>query len=96
MNCEIRKPMSGSEIAKEMGMSRQAVSYSIKKSMKKMYKRIKNLGMADTPFQIILVLMTVLNVNSSVEEIKNFMKLFDEDITKAVMEDAKNTYNIRQ
>jgi predicted transcriptional regulator len=95
MDFDLTKPMNGSEIAEKLGMTRQAVSYSIRKSMKKMYKRVINLGLADSPFQVILVLMEVLNVNSSVSDIKEFIKLFDKDIVDAVMADAKNIYNIK-
>ncbi len=96
MNNKMTKPMSGSEIARELGMTRQSVSYSIRKSMKKMYKRVINLGIADTPFQVILVLMDVLNVKSnSVKDIKEFVALFDKDVINSVMEDAKKIYNIQ-
>jgi predicted DNA-binding protein YlxM (UPF0122 family) len=95
MDFESTKPMNGSEIAEKLDMTRQAVSYCIRKSMKKMYKRVINLGLADSPFQVILVLMEVLNVNSSVSDIKEFIKLFDKDIVEAVMEDARNTYHIK-
>jgi len=95
MTCETHKPMNGSEIARELGMTRQAVSYSIRKSMKKMYKRVINLGLAEKPFQVILVLMESLNINPNVEDIKEFVKLFDEDIIKLVMDDARKTYNVR-
>jgi predicted transcriptional regulator len=95
MDFDLTKPLNGSEIAEKLGMTRQAVSYSIRKSMKKMYKRVINLGLADSPFQVILVLMEILNVNSSVSDIKEFIKLFDKDIVDAVMADAKNIYNIK-
>jgi hypothetical protein len=96
MSCEMRNPMNGSEIAKSLGMSRQAVSYSIRKSMKKMYKRVINLGMADSPFDATLVLMGVLNINSnSISDTKEFLNLFDDDTQKLIVDDAKNKYNIQ-
>jgi len=91
---EKQKPMNGSEIARELGMTRQAISYSIRKSMKKLYKRVINLGLAEKPFQVILVLMESLNINSNVEDLKEFIKLFDDDIIKLVMDDARKTYNV--
>jgi len=95
MICEMQKPLNGSEIAKNLGMTRQAVSYSIRKSMKKMYKRVINLGLAEKPFDTILVLMEVLNVGSnSTSDIKEFLKLFDDDILELVKKDARSTYNI--
>lgn len=88
-------PKNGSEIAKDLGMTRQAVSVSIRKSIKKMYKRVISLGIADTPFQAVLVLMEVLNVNSnSPKDIKEFIRLFDKDIMELIKEDAKKIYNL--
>jgi predicted transcriptional regulator len=88
--------LNGSEIARKLGMTRQAVSYSIRKSMKKLYKRVVNLGLAEKPFDVILVLMEILNVSSnSLSDLKEFLKLFDDDIMKLVINDAKNTYNIK-
>ncbi len=95
MNCDTQRSMNGSEIAKILGMTRQAVSYSTRKSMKKMYKRVINLGLAEKPFDVVLVLMEVLNVGSnSSSDIKEFLKLFDDDTINLVREDARNTYNI--
>lgn len=88
-------PKNGSEIAKELGMTRQAVSVSIRKSMKKMYKRVLTLGLANTPFQAALVLMEALNINSnSPADLKEFMRLFDKDTMRSITEDAKRIYNI--
>ena len=87
--------MSGAEIADKLGISRQAVSYSLRKSMKKMYHRVLQDGIAETPFQAILSLMEALNVDSnSVDDVKVFLKLFDKDIIDSVTEEATRTYKV--
>jgi len=89
--------MNGAEIAKELGISRQAVSYSIRKSMKKMYKYVLAEGIASSPFQAALALMDVLNVNKgSVSDIKEFISLFDKDIYKQISNDAASQFNIKK
>ena len=89
------KPMSGAEIADKLGISRQAVSYSLRKSMKKMYHRVLQDGIAETPFQAILSLMEALKVDSnSVDDVKVFLKLFDKDIIDSVTEEATRTYKV--
>lgn len=89
--------MNGAEIAKELGISRQAVSYSIRKSMKKMYKYVLTEGIANSPFQAALALMDVLNVNKgSISDIKEFISLFDKDIYKQISNDAASQFNIKK
>jgi predicted DNA binding protein len=89
------KPMNGTQIAKKLGITRQAVSCSIRKSMRKMYHRVLNDGIADTPFQAVVVLMGMLNVSSnSITDIKVFLKMFDKDIIDSVTKDASREYNV--
>ena len=90
-----RKQMNGSEIAKTMGISRQAVSYSLRKSMRKMYHHVLNGDLAESPFQAVITLMGMLGVDSnSVDDVKTFLKLFDQDIIDSVTQDAAMTYKI--
>lgn len=92
---EYNTPMNGAEIARELGISRQAVSYSLRKSMNKMYHYVMSNDMANTPFDAILVLMSVLGVsNSCVSDIEKFLKLFDKSIVNQVKADASSRYNI--
>lgn len=85
---EYTKPMNGSEIAKELGISRQAVSYNIRKAIKKMYNYILEEKIAETPFQAVVVLMHALNVsNGDVSDIKGFLKLFDKSVISSIEEE---------
>ena len=89
-------PMNGAEIGKVIGISRQAVSYNIKKSMRKMYKYILSSGMADTPFDAVLVLMNVLGINKGdTEDIRSFINLFDMNIREEIENDAVLIYGDR-
>ena len=90
-------PMSGADIAKELKITRQAVSYTIHKSMKKMYNHVLSSGMADTPFQAVLCLMVSLGVNNSdIKDVRQFIKMFDKDVIAEVEAEAKEVYNIRE
>jgi transcriptional regulator with XRE-family HTH domain len=83
------KPLNGAEIARELGITRQAVSYSIRKSMSKMYKYILLNNLANTPFDAILSLMTILDINNgNVDDIRGFINLFDKSIRKEIEKDA--------
>lgn len=90
------KPMSGSDIARELGISRQAVSATLRRSLKKMYKVVLSQNIADSPFQAVLSLMGMLNVNSnSIHDMREFIAMFDNETIEKVMEDAKTQYNIK-
>ena len=90
-------PLNGSEIGKQLGISRQAVSYSIRKSMKSMYYYILEKGMANTPFDAVLVLMSMLGVNDGdINDVKGFIKLFSKDIREDIQNDAITIYGIKE
>jgi len=86
-------PLNGSQIGKELGISRQAVSYSIRKSMKKMYKYVLENDLANNPFDAVLTLMSILGVNEgNTDDIKGFIGLFDKEIRKEIETDAEQIY----
>jgi hypothetical protein len=94
---EFNQPLNGAQIARELDISRQAVSYTIRKSMGKMYHFVLDDGIADSPFTAILALMVCLGVNNSdISDVRVFLKMFDKDIIKEVTEEAELTYNIRK
>jgi hypothetical protein len=79
------KPMNGSEIAVELGgMSRQAVSNTLKKAMKKFYKEVKKLDSSWTPFECVCTMMRMFNIPNDDVEIKKFFTLFPPDIKAEV------------
>jgi len=86
-------PLNGSQIGKKLGVSRQAVSYSIRKSMKKMYKYVLEQRIAETPFDAVLALMSILGINDGdTDDVKGFIGLFDKDIRKEIENDAVSIY----
>ncbi|MCK5020738.1 MAG: hypothetical protein KAS32_27200 [Candidatus Peribacteraceae bacterium] len=93
---EYNVPMNGADIARELGISRQAVSCRVRGSMKKMYRFVLDEKIADTPFQAIIALMGILGVtNSDVGDVQQFLKMFDKDIIADVTKEALSTYNIQ-
>jgi len=84
-------PLNGEEIATELGITRQAVSYNLRRGMKKMYNYVLDKKWADSPFEAITVLMRMLNLNTSdMDDIKSFLSLFDKNIIEEVKKDAIN------
>jgi DNA-binding transcriptional regulator GbsR (MarR family) len=91
----MNKPMTGQEIAKELGISRQAVSFTLRKSMAKMYYEVMNQGFSDSPFDTIQTLSEMLQINMGDEaDIKEFVSLFPEEIQEEVKADARRMYNV--
>jgi predicted transcriptional regulator len=89
-------PMNGAEIAREIGITRQAVSYALRKGMVKMYKYVLEKGWAESPFEAMVVLMTILGVNNGdMKDVNEFISLFSLDIQEAVKEDAFEKYGER-
>ena len=94
----INTPLNGSQIAGNLGISRQAVSYSLRKSMGKLYKEVIRKGWVEdnSPFEVILSLMTILGVhNGSVDDVTDFIKLFSSDIQKSVRIDASLRFSVQ-
>ena len=79
--------MNGAEIAKELGISRQAVSQTIKRGLVKMYDALMKEN-STGPFETAVNLAIGLNVDD--EEYKKFFKLFPPKIRTSIEDDAKN------
>jgi len=71
--------MSGTEVADELGITRQAVCQSLKKSIKKIYYRIKNIYQSSSPIEILAIMATMFNIYSE-SEYKKFFNLFPPNI----------------
>ena len=90
------KPMNGSQIAKELGISRQAVSFALRKAILKMYNEVLKQGYADSPFDAVYTLMVMLGLNKGdIEDISEFISLFPKNIQNSFKIDASKIYNIR-
>lgn len=94
---EFNTPLNGAEIGKELGISRQAVSYSIRKSIRKMYDYVLKMEYADTPFEAVLVLMNVLGINNGdTDDVISFIGLFDKEVRKSLTTDAIDIYGLKE
>jgi DNA-binding transcriptional regulator LsrR (DeoR family) len=90
-----KTPMNGNQIAKEIGISRQAVSFALRKAMLKLYKEVIKRKYAETPFDAIYTLMVMFGLNDgSITDIREFVELFPENIQKDIKTDIICHYNV--
>ena len=82
-------PQDGEQISKKLGITRQAVSQSIKRGMEKCYNAVGEMNEDQSPFQIACHLMAMFNVNEE-EETKKFIKLFPPHTRRLIIKDAVN------
>ena len=85
----ITEQMSGAEIAAELGITRQAISNTLKRAMKKLFLETKKMDKSWDNFDCAISLAQMLGVaQDSGEEIKKFFKLFPPDIRKQIEADG--------
>lgn len=77
---------TGAEIAKELGITRQAVSNTLKRAMAKVYAETRKLEKGWTPFEVAAAMSIIFNVEEI--EIAKFFKLFPPKIRKEIENDA--------
>lgn len=82
----ITRPMTGSEIAEELGIKRQAVSNTLKRALGKTYYGMKKMNKSK-PFETLVYLAIGFGVVET--EMRKFYKLFPPDVRKEIKEDAK-------
>jgi len=80
--------MTGAEIAKDLGITRQAVSNTLKRAMKKMFIAMKKENPDQSDFDVAVSLQIGLGVDDV--DVKKFFKLFPPDIRKKIESSAKN------
>lgn len=84
---KIYEGMTGAEIGKELGITRQAVSNTLKRAMKKVFLEMKKEGGNTSDFETAVNMMVGLGVDDM--DVNNFFKLFPPDIRKKI-EDSAN------
>jgi DNA-binding transcriptional regulator GbsR (MarR family) len=83
------KPMTGAEIARELNISRQAVSNNLKRAMTKVYTEVKKGEPSWGAFETAVAMSQMFGVEQdSPEELKKFFKLFPPKIRKEIEADA--------
>ena len=78
-------PMSGQEIADSLGVTRQAVSKTLKRAMEKMWKEFMK-DNSLSPFEAAAAMASGFNVTEV--EMKKFFKLFPPKVRKEIEADA--------
>ena len=83
----ITEQKTGAEIAKELGITRQAISNILKRSMEKVYKEARKVDTTWGPFETATAMSIMFNVED--QEINKFFRLFPPKIRKEIEDDAK-------
>ena len=83
-------PMSGEEIADELGQTRQNVSRILKKIFGQTYYMVKNDEPEKSPFEIAIQMSRIFGLDYSMEtEVKKFFRLFPPEIKRQIKKDGK-------
>jgi len=82
-------PMTGAAIAKELNITRQAVSNTLKRALDKAFIEAKKMDKTWSNFDAAVVLSQIFGVEQdSEEELKKFFKLFKPATRKMIEQDA--------
>ncbi|HRR48605.1 MAG TPA: hypothetical protein P5293_01305 [Bacteroidales bacterium] len=76
------------EVARKMGITRQAASQTLKRALKKFYFCVQKLDETWTPFQVALIMAKMLNQDHSIKEMRTFIRLLPRDIGLLIWNDA--------
>lgn len=82
---DIIGPMTGAEIGRKLGITRAAVSNTLKRAMGKVYEAFKKQGLS--PFEAAVQMMIGLNIEEM--EASKFFKLFPPKIRTEIENDAR-------
>ena len=83
------RPMTGAEIARAEGITRQAVSNTLKRALDKAFIEAKKMDKTWSNFDAAVVLSQIFGVEQdSEEELKKFFKLFKPATRKMIEQDA--------
>lgn len=83
--------MTGSEIARELGISRQGVSQALKRAMGKMYNNMLKHKITSNPTETVLAMQEWLGITNE-DDIKDFFNLFPKAVQDEIKDHAKG-YN---
>ena len=86
---KFERPMTGAQIARELGITRQAVSNNLKRAMTKVYVEVNKTEKDWGPFEVAVAMSQMFGVEQdSPEELKKFFKLFPPKLRKEIETDA--------
>src|SRR5210317_1870968 len=86
---EYQRAMSGSEISRKLGITRQAVSQALKRAMKKVYVGLQEENITESPTETVLYMRQWFGITDD-EDIEQFFDLFPADIQDEIREDARS------
>lgn len=82
---ETNRAMSGTEVSVELGVSRMAVSQTLKRALKKIYFSLRKGNKHLDSFDVAVMMSELLNVSLDNEtEVNKFFNLFPSDIQKEI------------
>ena len=85
---------TGSEIARELNISRQAVSQTLKRAVTKIYNGLQEDGITESPMETILYMRDWFGITDE-EDIQQFYDMFPKSIRDEIKEHARN-YSIAE
>jgi len=89
---KILEQYTGAEVAKELGITRQAVSNTLKRAMKKVFLEFQKVDKSWDAFETAVAMsqgFSDLVMGSDEVELKKFFRLFPPDIKKRIEQDAE-------
>jgi predicted DNA-binding protein YlxM (UPF0122 family) len=76
------------DVARSLGITRQAASQTLKRAMEKVYYCVEEMEPELTPFQIAVHISHLLTPNAEVRELKNLINQFPNKIRMLIESDA--------
>lgn len=90
----ISEQLTGAEIAKEMGITRQAVSNTLKRAMKKMFNEFQKIDKSWDAFEVAVAMAQGFgDLTNDEVEMKKFFRLFPPDLKRKIEKDAEKRFS---
>lgn len=87
-NIDYGRAMSGSEISRKLGITRQAVSQALKRAMEKTYYGLLDRKITENPTETVLFMRDWFGIIDD-EDIEQFFDLFPKDIQDEIRAHAR-------
>jgi DNA-binding transcriptional ArsR family regulator len=82
------RAMSGSEISRTLGITRQAVSQALRRGMEKVYYNLLESGLTETPTETVMFMREWFGVMDD-EDINQFFDLLSKEIQDEIRNDER-------
>lgn len=90
----LSEQLTGAEIAKELGITRQAVSNTLKRAMKKMFDEFQKMDKNWDAFEVAVAMSQGFgDLTNNEVEMKKFFKLFPPDLRRKIEKDAEKKFS---